>query len=48
MIVNSLLHSILRHLERDDMNLVLVRIHLGLQRDVVSFMSFHRSLVADS
>ena len=36
---DSLLHTILRHLEPHDMNLVLVRIHLGLQSDVVPFMT---------
>ena len=43
---DSLLHSILRHLEPHDMNLVLVRIHLGLQGDVVLFMTFYRVRVA--
>jgi hypothetical protein len=40
------LHTILRHLEPHDMNLVLVRIHLGLQGDVVPFMTFYRVRVA--
>jgi hypothetical protein len=43
---DSLLHTILRHLEPHDMNLVLVRIHLGLQGDVVPFMTFYRVRVA--
>ena len=43
---DSLLHTILRHLERHDMNLVLVRIHVCLQGDVVPFMSFYRIRVA--
>ena len=43
---DSLLHSILRHLEPHDMNLVLVRIHLGLQGDVVPFVTFYRIRVA--
>ena len=45
---HSLLHTILRHLERHHMNLVLVCIHLCLQGDVVSFMTFYRVRVAYS
>ena len=45
-VVDSLLHTALRHLERHDMNLVLVRIDLGLQGDVVPFMTFYRVRVA--
>jgi hypothetical protein len=41
------LRIILGHLERHDMNLVLVRIHLGLQGDVVPFMPFYRNTRAN-
>ena len=43
---DSLLHTILRHLETHDVDLILVRIHLGLQGDVVPFMTFYRVRVA--
>jgi hypothetical protein len=43
---DSLLHTILRHPEPHDVNLVLVRIDLGLQGDVVPFMTFYRIRVA--
>ena len=45
---DSLLHTILRHLERHHLNLVLVRIYVGLQGDVVPFMSFYCLRVAYS
>jgi hypothetical protein len=43
---DSLLHTVLHHLEPHDMNLVLVRIHLGLQGDMVPFVTFYRVRVA--
>jgi hypothetical protein len=45
---DSLLHVILRHLQRQDFDLVRVRIHVCLQGDVVSFMTFYRVRVAYS
>ena len=38
---DSLLHTIFRHLERHHLNFVLVRIYVGLQGDVVPFVSFY-------
>src|ERR1700690_9103 len=43
----SFFHAVRHHLERHDMNLIFIGIHVRGERDVMSFVAFDRIRVAD-